>query len=143
MTGDNDTSDTSAEIVQDDLLGGEPRIKGHRIGVFHVWVHYRVGTTIEEIAEEVYPHLHLEQVEAAVAYANNHPQTMDALEREREQAAREHRRRARERKQLAVGKSCPQCGDQLVDGEELPRALVRCSACEEVHVVEQILSEER
>jgi hypothetical protein len=36
MTDDR-TSDASAAIVKDELLGGEPRLEGHRIGVFHIW----------------------------------------------------------------------------------------------------------
>lgn len=142
MTERDERSDAPAEIVSDDLLGGQPRLAGHRIGVIHVWVQHRQGKTIEEIADAVYPHLRVEQVEAAVEYARSHPETMRALERERERKANERRRRARERKQVALGEPCPECGDTLVDGGGLPLALVRCEFCGEEHAVTSIVTED-
>jgi uncharacterized protein (DUF433 family)/ribosomal protein L32 len=136
-----ETSNAPAAIVQDELLGGEPRLEGHRIGVFHIWTKYRQGKTSEEIADEVYPHLRHEQVETAIEYAKTHPDRMAAIERERKRAVRERRRRARERKQLALGKACPHCGGQLRAGEDLPLALVWCPSCGEVHVVKRLLSD--
>lgn len=139
MTRDCELSDAPAEIVQDDQLGGEPRLSGHRIGVFHIWVHYRRERTVTEIAEEVYPHLRVDQVEAAVDYARTHPDEIAALQREHDRRVREHRRAARERKQLALRESCPTCGGQLTLGDELPLALVRCVSCGEEHAVRRLL----
>jgi uncharacterized protein (DUF433 family) len=135
MTKTTDTSDAPAEIVQDDQLGGEPRLAGHRIDVFHIWTHSRRGKTAADIAARVYPHLRIEQVETALAYAREHPDRMATLERERERRARTHRREARERKQSVLGDPCPACDGRLVDGEALPLALVRCRSCGATHVV--------
>ena len=136
---DDETSDAPATIVQDERLGGEPRLKGHRISVFHTWTHYRRGKTSEDIAEEVYPHLRTEQIETAIEYANHHSDRMASIERGRTRAVRQRRRRARERKQLALGKACPQCDGQLRTGEDLPLALVWCPSCREAHPVKLVL----
>lgn len=135
-------SDAPAEIIRDDQLGGEPRLANHRIGVSHIVTHYRQDRTAEEIAEEVYPHLRVEQVEAALVYAAANPDTMEALERERERRVQEHKQRARADKQQVLEEvPCPECDGRLVDEAALPLALVRCADCEEEHVV-SLLSEE-
>lgn len=136
---DDEPSDAPASIVQDDLLGGEPRLEGHRISVFHIWTHYCRGKTSDDIAEDVYPHLRAEQIEAAIEYATDYPDRMASIEREHTRAVRQRRRRARERKQLALGNACPQCGSQLRTGEDLPLALVWCSTCSEAHPVKLVL----
>lgn len=141
MTGTADESDAPAEIVQDDLLGGEPRLADHRIGVIHVWTTYQNGSTIDEIADEVYPHLRVDQVEAAVDYAREHLRTIAAIERDRERRARERRARARERKQQTLEEPCPDCGSRLVDDEQ-PLALVYCESCDEARIVKQLVGSE-
>lgn len=132
----DEKSDAPAEIVRDDQLGGEPRLAGHRIGVSHIRTHYRQGKTIEAIADEVYPHLRVEQVAAALEYAAANPDTMEALERERERIVRQRERVARVKKrQVLEEEACPECGGRLVDTADLPLALVRCVDCENTHVV--------
>jgi len=138
---ENENPDAPTLIVADDQLGGEPRLDSHRIGVHHIWTHYQQGKSIEQIAEKIYPHLRIEQVQAAVAYAKVHPKEMEALEREREWLIRDHLRRARKRKRLALGMSCPECGGQLVAGDDLPLAVVECASCDVVHVVKQLLGD--
>ena len=138
----DEKSDAPAEIIRDDQLGGEPRLANHRIGVSHILTHYRQDRTAEEIAEEVYPHLRVEQVEAALEYAEANPDTMEALERERERRVREHKQRARGDKQQVLEEvDCPECGARLVDEADLPLALVRCVDCEEKHVVGLLIEE--
>ncbi|CCQ33149.1 hypothetical protein HLRTI_002610 [Halorhabdus tiamatea SARL4B] len=136
---EHEQSDAPAAIVRDDQLGGQPRLDGHRIGVHHIWTHYQQEKSIEQIAEEVYSHLRIEQVQAAVGYARANPEEMAALEREREWLIRDRMRRARKRKRLALGMSCPKCGGQLIAGEDLPLALVACSSCGDEHVVKLLL----
>ena len=70
-----------AEIVMDgDTLGGKPRLAGHRIGVDHIGTKIRMGEhTIESVAEDVYPHLDVEQVAAALDYYDDHPVLMDHI----------------------------------------------------------------
>jgi uncharacterized protein (DUF433 family) len=131
MTND-ETSDAPAVIVQDERLGGEPRLEGHRIGVFHIWTKYRQGKTSEEIADEVYPQLRHKPVETVIESAKAPPDRMATIECERKRVVREPKRRVRERKQLALGRACPQCDRQLRAGKDLPLALVCCSSCGEV-----------
>jgi len=138
---EHEQSDAPAAIVVDDQLGGAPRLDGHRIGVLHIWTHYQQGDPIEQIAEEVYPHLRIEQVQAAVGYARANPEEMAVLEREREWLTRDRMRRARKRKRLALEMVCPECGGQIVPGEDLPLALVECSSCGDEHVVKLLLGD--
>lgn len=59
------------------VLGGKPRIAGHRIGVDHVahW-HLREGRTIDDIADEYgLPHA---AIHAALAYYYDHRTEIDA-----------------------------------------------------------------
>jgi uncharacterized protein (DUF433 family) len=55
------------------LVGGEPRIDGHRIRVRDIVAARDLGgLTPEEIAASVYPELTLAQVYAALAYYEDH-----------------------------------------------------------------------
>lgn len=60
-------------------LSGNPRIDGTRIGVLHILAHLDTGETPEEIAEESYPHLSVEQVEEAVSWLYAHPERVFEL----------------------------------------------------------------
>ena len=60
-------------------LSGKPRIDGTRIGVLHILAHLDTGETPEEIAEESYPHLSIEQVEEAVDWLYAHPERVYEL----------------------------------------------------------------
>lgn len=77
------------------LLGGEPRIEGHRIRVRDVVAaRDRGGLTPEEIAATAYPCLTLAQVYVALAYYEDHREEIErAFEDEArfvEQFRREH-----------------------------------------------------
>jgi uncharacterized protein (DUF433 family) len=63
-----------AHIVRTpDILGGEPRITGHRIRVRDIAAARDLGAfTPEEIAANLYPSLTLAQVYAALAYYEDH-----------------------------------------------------------------------
>lgn len=134
-------SDYPAEVVETPgVLSGDPRLKGHRIGVYHIWAHRLQGDSAEEIEENVYPHLRLEQVEEALRYAREHKDEMREEKQEREELEKELRREAREDKQQALGQPCPECGGDLV-GNDQPPALVECADCDEVYVVDQLLDD--
>ncbi|WP_318570609.1 DUF433 domain-containing protein [Salinigranum marinum] len=80
-TGSQSNSDgTMPEIVKtDDILGGDSRIEGHRIGVYHVYQRYVDGDdTPEEIATSY--DISVVEVHAALAYAFSHPEEMRAIE---------------------------------------------------------------
>lgn len=55
-------------VETEDTLHGKPRIKGHRIGVHHIYFLYLQGKSTEEIAEEIYPTITQEQAEEAIEY---------------------------------------------------------------------------
>jgi uncharacterized protein (DUF433 family) len=80
-TGPQSSSDeTTPEIVTtDDILDGDPRIEGHRIGVYHAYQRYVDGNnTPEEIATSY--DISVAEVHAALAYAFSHPEEMRAIE---------------------------------------------------------------
>ncbi|WP_318571251.1 DUF433 domain-containing protein [Salinigranum marinum] len=80
-TGSQSSSDgTMPEIVTtDDVLGGNPRIEGHRIGVYHVYQRYVEGDdTPEDIATSY--DISVAEVHAALAYAFSHPEEMRTIE---------------------------------------------------------------
>jgi uncharacterized protein (DUF433 family) len=76
---------TTVEIVKTpDVLHGKPRIEGTRIGVFMLGESVREGgQTIAELLEG-YPDLTREQIEAALAYYDDHPNEMETLRARRE-----------------------------------------------------------
>jgi len=60
------------------VLGGEPRIEGHRIRVRDIVAARDAGgLTPEEIAASVYPELTLAQVYSALAYHQDHQLEID------------------------------------------------------------------
>jgi uncharacterized protein (DUF433 family) len=62
-------------IVRDDLLGGDARIEGTRIGVYHVLQYRDSGYSIQDIADEF--GLEVEEGEEAVEYAKEHDVSRD------------------------------------------------------------------
>lgn len=71
-------------VRTDDVLGGEPRIEGRRIGVHHVYRDYVDGDEPPESIAASYD-LDLGEVHAALAYAFSNPQEMRRIEaRQRE-----------------------------------------------------------
>ena len=65
------------------ILGGKPRIKGHRIAVHRVTGWWKLGLTIEEIGERL-PALAPAEIHAALAYYHLHRAEIEShLEDER------------------------------------------------------------
>jgi uncharacterized protein (DUF433 family) len=66
------------------VLGGKPRIAGHRIRVSDVVVwHEKRGLSPDEIVEMVYPSITIADVHAALAYYFDHREEIEAeFERE-------------------------------------------------------------
>lgn len=76
-------------VKTEDVLGGDPRIEGHRIGVHHVYQRsVKGGESPEEIAASY--DISLAEVHAALAYAFSNPDEMREIE-ERDQALFEER----------------------------------------------------
>lgn len=70
-----------------DVLGGDPRIEGTRIGVFHVrQLVERQGHTPQTVADRY--GLDVADVYRALAYYHEHPGEMSAISERREQRAR-------------------------------------------------------
>ena len=80
---------TTVEIVKTpDVLHGKPRIEGTRIGAFTIGESVRAaGQSVEEMLD-AHPDLTREQVEAALAYYDDHPEAMDIL-RQQQAATRQ------------------------------------------------------
>ncbi|WP_256687165.1 DUF433 domain-containing protein [Halococcus qingdaonensis] len=64
-----------------DVLGGDPRLAGTRIGVAHVYRRYENGEAPEEIAAG-YDGISVADVHAALAYAFDNPETLREIDRE-------------------------------------------------------------
>jgi len=75
---------TTIEIVKTpEVLGGQPRIEGKRIGVRMIGDMIRGGEwTIDEVIDEL--PVTREEVDAALAYYDDHPAEMDQLRADRE-----------------------------------------------------------
>ncbi|MFC4986304.1 DUF433 domain-containing protein [Saliphagus infecundisoli] len=73
------------EIVTDEeVLGGDPRLEGTRIGVIHVYRQYEQGETPEQIAAN-YEGVTVADVHVALAYAfDNSEEIRQIEEQERE-----------------------------------------------------------
>ncbi|PSP49121.1 DUF433 domain-containing protein [Halobacteriales archaeon QH_7_69_31] len=95
---------THAGVVKTpEVLGGNPRIEGVRVGVLHVGDYVReVGMDVETVMSEL--RLSREQVEAALDYYDDPPDEMETLRAQRE--ASFHR--------MAEQNPTP---DELTDGE--------------------------
>lgn len=83
MAGTDDRPSSDGEVPQivktDGVLGGDPRIEGHRIGVFHVYQRYvDGGDTPEEIATSY--EITVAAVHAALAYAFSNTDEMREIE---------------------------------------------------------------
>lgn len=97
MAGTDTKSDENGTmpriVTTDDVLGGDPRIEGHRIGVYHVYQRYVEGDeTPEEIATSY--GISIAEVHVALAYAFSNPDQMRAIEarnRKRSEEASAHR----------------------------------------------------
>lgn len=62
-------------VTTEDVLGGDPRIEDHRIGVYHVYQRYVEGNdTPEEIAAGY--ESSVAEIHAALAYASGNPEEM-------------------------------------------------------------------
>lgn len=68
------------QIVEtEDVLGGDPRIEGRRIGVYHVYKRYvDGGETVESIATSF--DVSVAEVHVALAYAFSNPDEMRNIE---------------------------------------------------------------
>lgn len=65
----------------DDVLGGEPRIEGTRVGVLDVYELVAAGYPPVDVADQL--DCTLGEVYTALAYYHDHPQEMRTLRRER------------------------------------------------------------
>jgi uncharacterized protein (DUF433 family) len=75
------------------IVGGEPRVDGHRIRVRDIVAARDFGGyTPEEIASSVYPNLTLAQVYSALAYYEDHREAIDRLFQEESRFVEEFRR---------------------------------------------------
>ena len=71
------------EIVRtDDVLGGDPRLNGTRVGVVHVKERIDAGDEAAQIAADY--DIGLADVFAALAYYYDNPDVMDEIERRRD-----------------------------------------------------------
>jgi len=78
------------EIVKtDDVLGGDPRIEGHRISVYHVYQRYVDGDDTPEGIATSYD-ISVAEVHAALAYAFSHPEEMRTIETRNQSMYEEH-----------------------------------------------------
>lgn len=67
-------------VATDDVLGGDPRLDGHRIGVYHIYQRYVDGEeTPEEIAASY--DISIAEVHTALAYAFSNPDELRAIEK--------------------------------------------------------------
>ena len=74
---------SNAEIVTTEgVLGGKPRLKGHRISVLDITEHAENGKSVGEIAENL--RITLGEVEAAIEYWKKHPEEIEEQARQRE-----------------------------------------------------------
>ncbi len=75
------------------VLGGKPRIAGHRISVQHIAIWYdRMGMTADEIVDQ-HPGITLGDVHAALAYYFDHVDEINESIRADEEFAEEMRKR--------------------------------------------------
>lgn len=130
-------SDRPAELISDEQMGGDVRLRGHRIRAYDIWMHaHEFGHSVEEIAEEIYPHLRREQVEVALEYARGNPQEMREIELLNEAAWREHQAEDLRKAAKWLGETCPHCGEGvLVVMDAGPASFLACSECDRVTIV--------
>ena len=77
-----------ADIVRtDDVLGGDPRIEGTRVGVLHVYELVVGGDhSAADVADQL--DLSLGEVYSALAYYHEHPEEMRAVRKAHQDAER-------------------------------------------------------
>lgn len=75
----SDDHDEVAIVKTPDVLHGQPRIDGTRLGVFTIGESVRHGDRSVDDLLEAYPDLTADQVAAALAYYDSHPDEMTAL----------------------------------------------------------------
>lgn len=81
---------TMPQIVKtDDVLGGDPRIEDHRIGVYQVYQRYVEGDETPEAIATSYD-ISVAEVHAALAYAFSNPDEMRAIEARNQALSEEH-----------------------------------------------------
>ena len=75
---------THVEVVKTpDVLGGDPRIAGTRIGVHHiVTAMWYQGTSAETLVSDIYPQISEEDVFAALDYYHDNHDEIEAIRRE-------------------------------------------------------------
>ena len=61
-----------------DIAGGEPIIKGTRVPVRAIALHYKAGETLEEILE-AYPHISPAAIFDAISYYLDHQEEIETL----------------------------------------------------------------
>lgn len=67
------------------VLGGTPRISGHRIGVYDIVELVLEGEySVRDVVREVYPQLTDDEAHAAIEYYYHHPEEIDAIQEELE-----------------------------------------------------------
>jgi uncharacterized protein (DUF433 family) len=78
------TKSTEETIVKtEDVLGGDPRISGHRIGVYDVVELVLEGRySVQDVIRAVYPRLSEREVHAALAYYYDHSEEIREIEQE-------------------------------------------------------------
>ena len=74
-----------AIVTDTDVLGGDPRLDGTRIGVAHVHRRYENGETPEAIAAG-YDGVSVADVHAALAYVFDNPEELREVERRAHEA---------------------------------------------------------
>lgn len=79
-----------AIVTDEEVLGGDPRLDGTRIGVVHVYRRYEAGESPEEIAAD-YEGVTVADVHHALAYAFDHPDEMRAIEKRARETVEEIR----------------------------------------------------
>src|SRR6266404_200971 len=75
------------------ILGGKPRIKGHRVGVHRVAGWWKLGLSIEEIGERLST-LTPAEIHAALAYYHLHREEIESYLEEERDARRNLERQA-------------------------------------------------
>lgn len=81
-----------------EVLGGQPRIKGTRIGILNVhhW-YFEEEMGVDEISKNY--HVEPEKVEAAIQYIEDNPEEIEQIKKENEISEKASQERAKERMQ--------------------------------------------
>lgn len=85
----HDHRDFDVEIVSSEgVLGGKPRLQGHRISVLDVTELLRMGYSVSEVGEQL--SITPDEVRAAAQYYRMHKDDMAEYERQRRKKYDEH-----------------------------------------------------